>query len=75
MTQGLIGSGERVCLADLCVVSGARADAAGKGFSVDFHQTEAGPEALVPFEVVEKRPVEVAFDIGVIFYCAVNGCE
>lgn len=73
MAQGLIGSGERVCLADLRVVSGALPNVTGECFPVYLDQTEAWPEAFVPFEIVEERPVEIAANVGTVLDGAMDG--
>lgn len=62
-----------IVFADLRVVSGARAYFSFQCFVIHFNQTKTRPEAFVPLEVVEKRPVEIAFDFGTVFDRAVDG--
>lgn len=73
--QGLLSSFELVCVADLGVVSRAFANGSVLCCAVDGNEAEARPEALVPFKVVEKRPVEITFDLGAVFDSPVDGCE
>lgn len=68
-----VGKNYRVLFAYFRIVSGARADGSLEGCSIHLDQAEAWPEAFVPLEVVEERPVEIALDVGAIFYCAVDG--
>ena len=62
-------------MTDLGVVSRAWADGSLLCRAVDFDQTETWPETLVPFEVVEERPVEIAFDLRAVLDRAVDGGE
>ena len=64
-----------VCSTDFRIGAGARADGAGLGGVVDVDESESEPVALVPFEVVEERPIEVAADIGTGSDGAVEGGE
>lgn len=50
---------KRIRLADLRVGIRALADSPFLSGVIYLDQTEAGPEALVPFEVIQKRPVEI----------------
>lgn len=60
---------------DFRVGAGARADGAGLGGVVDMDESESEPVALVPFEVIEERPIEIAADIGTGSDGAVEGGE
>ena len=66
---------ERIGFADYCVGAGARADGALLCGIVDVDEAEAEPEALVPFEIVEERPVEIPADRGAGVDSAVEGDE
>lgn len=66
---------ERIGFAGYCVSSGARADGALLRGVVDVDEAEAEPEALVPFEIVEERPVEISADRGAGIDGPVEGDE
>src|SRR3954449_534928 len=57
----------------VAVPEGAALGHAVASARVDVHEAEADGVAVLPFEVVEQRPVEVAADVGALLDRRVEG--